>query len=691
MIKYRYTEEIMKNRSNKVGIGIISLALALALPLNANATEANKLIKLDEVNTEKIEQNKPDQSNEGQLSPLELKQTDKNTNYISQQGLNQEEEKIKVTPQPVGFREETKDGKNYTYLSYEFEYEGDHLPADYTISVFALKNSQVKNIKLVSFKVDSKEVIPGKEMAEATNQIESEDILGFKLNTVVEEKGSVRAEVEVVEGDLGGDYSLYYVVTRKGQSAIGKMDIAIGDAGDRTFYVTKDEVIRDYEIPNEEKEKPFENLPFTKYLLNDTDEEKKLSDFVNLEFQSISDYILVISYINPTTLEAKAEEIENPEEYVIPANSLGRFDLRKRSDGDPLIKSSEISTSDFNRSELSNPSGSLLGLVVKKDQTTLKTPTTDLSAKENLSAKELIEEEKNALRKANPNLDEKSLEIQSLSQAISKQNQKLENLIGDDSIAGVKNPVLLGTEADDQGPSQAKANALKLLEEQKKSILELNPDIDQESLGIMGLTQAITVQNQRIEELIQQAFLNYELDSLIELEKTNPEQAKEEYKKIYELVKQAQDTSKKADDKLIELDEINLIDNATAPLLTAVKGAKPVLNLGMLTPLTKINNLTKDSPKESERDFSTNLEKKLKEATKKVETVTIGEKEDKKADKKDDKAKENKDNKDPNKKVIVVDKKAKENQAKTEPKINTPIFVKYLQTLNSRGKLLDNK
>ena len=207
----------------------------------------------------------------------------------------------------------------------------------------------------------------------------------------------------------------------------------------------------------------------------------------------------------------------------------------------------------------------------------------------------------------------------------------------------------------------------------------------------MGLTQAITVQNQRIEELIQQAFLNYELDSLIELEKTNPEQAKEEYKKIYELVKQAQDTSKKADDKLIELDEINLIDNATAPLLTAVKGAKPVLNLGILTPLTKINNLTKDSPKESERDFSTNLEKKLKEATKKVETVTIGEKEDKKADKKDDKAKENKDNKDPNKKVIVVDKKAKENQAKTEPKINTPIFVKYLQTLNSRGKLLDNK
>lgn len=662
----------MKNRRNKIGYGLLSLALALAFPLNALADEvtdetnqnntADTYIKEEEIN---LQDNRPTQVAPAPSmvnttpTPTSKENIEKNTNYISQQG-KVEEDKIEVTPYPVEFKEELEGAKNVTYLTYSFGIKGDDLPKEYTISVFALKNSQVKSLKIDNFIAEDKVSSSSEEIEKAAEKIQSDDVFGFRIKTEITYNGSVKAVVRVDEDEDPGDYSIYYVVSKDDKTTLGKIDANLGKSGDYNFYLSRDEVIRDYENYTDEKVNPLANLPFTKYLLNDTDEEKKLSNYVDLTLAEKEGYKFVATFINPNTLETKKEEITYLETYAIPANSLAKFDVREKSDTENLIKDSEIITDKFDTTE-NNDSEKVETIVVRKDASEEKSEPT----KEAKNLEELIKIEKASLKKANPDLDEENLEIKALSQTIQKQNTKLKEMIVEGDKAKIEKVSL-----NEDGPSLAKANALKLLEEQKKSILELEPEIDEVNLDVRGLSQAIRVQNKKIEDLIQQAFLNYELDSLTKLEQENPEKATEEYKKIAELVKEAQETNKKANDKLVELDEIILIDNTTDPLMKRVTGAKPVLNLGMLTPLTKIENLTKDSPKESERNFSTNLQKKLDAATKKVQTVTITEKDDKKAG--DKKEPTNKDK-----------KETKEEKKQTE--VNTPIFVRYLQ-LSNNGK-----
>ena len=660
----------MKNRRNKIGYGLLSLALALAFPLNALADEitdetnqnntADTLINKEEIN---LQDNRPTQVAPAPRmvnttpTPTPRENIEKNTNYISQQG-KVEEDKIEVTPYPVEFKEEQEGAKNVTYLTYSFGIKGDDLPKEYTISVFALKNSQVKSLKIDNFIAEDKVSSSSEEIEKATEKIQSDDVFGFRIKTEITYNGSVKAVVR--EDEDPGDYSIYYVVSKEDKTTLGKIDANLGKSGDYNFYLSRDEVIRDYENYTDEKVNPLANLPFTKYLLNDTDEEKKLSNYVDLTLPERENYKFVATFINPNTLETKKEEIKDPEAYAIPANSLVKFDVREKSDTENMIKDSEIITYKFDTTE-NEGSEKVETIVVKKDAPVEKSEP----AKDAENLEDLIKIEKASLKKANPDLDEENLEIKALSQTIQKQNNKLKDMIVEGDKAKIEEVGL-----KEVGPSIAKAKALKLLEEQKKSILELEPEIDEVNLDVRGLSQAIRVQNKKIEDLIQQAFLNYELDSLTKLEQENPEKATEEYKKIAELVKEAQETNKKANDKLVELDEIILIDNTTDPLMKRVTGAKPVLNLGMLTPLTKIENLTKDSPKESERNFSTNLQKKLDAATKKVQTVTITEKDDKKAQEK--KEPTNKDK-----------KETKEEKKQTE--VNTPIFVRYLQ-LSNKGK-----
>lgn len=700
MIKYRYTEDIMKNRRNKIGYGILSLALALALPLNASATEgkltpvdsssktseptSNKLLKDGDIKTDDTNQDqakpvlKPTTtSTTTQISQPKSQTTEKNTNYLSQKD-KEDEDKLKVTPHPVKFEEKLIGATNHAYIRYSFGIDGDELEKDYTISVFALKNSQVKHLKLDNVISDSNVSMTGEELEKTTEKIESDDLFGFRTKQKIKRTGSVAAVVEIEEGDDPGDYSLYYVVSKEGKSIIGKMDANVGKSGDYNFYLSRDEVKKDYLLPEEEKINPFENLPFTKYLLNDTEDEKTLADFINPGLGDKTNYKLVVTYIDPISFETKKEDVINPQEYKIPANVLARFDVREKSDTTNLISDSEISTDELEISE-DRSAVALRSAVGVSDSKKAS------SKKEKAGENDLVEKEKATLRKLYPNLDPESLDIKGFSQAIKKQSDKLEGLIDKTNLAQTAS-------LRSYTSNQVDSNVQKLLEESKKTVLALEPDLDEENLDIRALSQALKTQTQRIETLIQQAFLNFELDSLAELEKVNPDQAKEEYKKIYELVKEAKDVNSKASNKLIELDEINLVDNMTDPLIKRVEGAKPVLNLGMLTPLTKIENLTKDSPKESERNFSTNLQKKLEAAVNKVETVTISAKDDKKLK---DQAKEDKDNKDPNKKTIVLDskdkEKAKENKEdktqKTEPakesKVNTPIFIKYLQRLYS--------
>lgn len=680
----------MKNRRNNVGIGILSIALALALPLNANATDTQRLIEQDAVITEG---SAGDPTHEVPVSPATptvptvptasttttntTRQLDKNTNYISQRD-KEAEDKIQVKVYPVELKSEVKGVGNTAQLSYEFAIKGSDLSEEYTISVFALRDSKVKNFELDNFISEDKVTIAGEEMTKNAEKIAGEDIFGFRIKTKFTYKASVKAVVTIGDDDEAGDYSLYYMITTKDKTAIGKMDANLEKVGDYNFVKTNEQIKRDYDLPDDDKVNPFENLPFTKYLLNDTDEEKNLTDFMDLIAVKFGSYNLVASYINPNSDELQTDVIDNPKEYTIPANSLVRFDVRTKDDTTNLIKDSEIAAYKLEITEDGKAPISLMSLMANKPVGKSR------SAVVSPEMAKLIEEEKATLKMLYPKMDKETLDAKSLAQAISKQKDKLNELMD-----GQFKPIQ---------PMAEFQNQLNPSGQMARSVVELNPYMDAEDIEVRNLAKAIRDVTADIHELIQQALLDYELDKLSELEKEHPDQAKEEYKNIARLVKEAEDVSKKANNKLIQLDEIILTDNQTDPLLVQKKGAKPVLNLGMLTPLTKINNLTKDSPRESERDFSENLEKKLQKAIEKVQTVTIGDKENKKLDT----AKEDKD-KDSNKKPIVVDpkkkaeskeaneEKAKEEKVKTQPRINTPIFVKYLQNLKSRGKLLDNK
>lgn len=665
----------MKNRRNNVGIGILSIALALALPLNANATGTPQLIEKNEV----ITQSAVEPKQEAPTTPTTntTRQLDKNTNYISQRD-KEAENKIQVKVYPVELKSEVKGVGNTAQLSYEFAIKGSDLPEEYTISVFALRDSKVKNFELDNFISEDKVTIAGEEMTKSAEKIAGEDIFGFRIKTKFTYKASVKAVVTIGDDDEAGDYSLYYMITTKDKTAIGKMDANLEKVGDYNFVKTNEQIKRDYDLSDNDKVNPFENLPFTKYLLNDTDEEKNLTDFMDLIAVKFGSYNLVASYINPNSDELQTDVIDNPKEYTIPANSLVRFDVRTKEDTTNLIKDSEIAAFNLEITEDGKAPISLMSLMANKQVGKSR------SAVVSPDMAKLIEKERATLKMLYPKLDQETLDVKSLAQAISKQKNKLNELIDGQFL-----PIQ---------PMAGFQNQLNPTGQNARSVVELNQYMDAEDIEVRNLAKAIRDVTADIHELIQQALLDYELDSLSKLEKEHPDLAKEEYKNIARLVKEAETVSKKANNKLIQLDEIILTDNQTDPLLIQKKGAKPVLNLGMLTPLTKINNLTKDSPKESERNFSANLEKKLQEAVKKVETVTIGDKENKKLDT----VKEDKD-KDPNKKLIVVDpkkktesketneEKAKEEKAKIEPRINTPIFVKYLQTLKSRGELLDNK
>lgn len=651
----------MKIRKNNLGYGLLSLALALAFPLNANADEMNltpvdsltekadtELISGDEVN---MEDRRPAQNptniievksaNNPQIQPANNSQTIVNTkykaqldfksniNYISQKG-KEIEDKIDVKAYPVAFKEGSD-----RELSYTFEIKGTMSPEDYTISIFALKDGKVKKFDLNNFIADEKAIQAGQEMAESCKQIAGNGVYGFRINTQIKDKCIVNAQVNLGEEDQAGDYTLYYAVTSKGKTTFGKLDAKVEKDQAMGFAIARDGENRQAIYFVQAKENPFARLPFTKILLNDTDEEKNLTDYLDLSQLDYGAYKLVVSQVDPNTQEVKQEEIDNPRDYKLPANSLIRFDLREKTDTTNPIEDAEIAAFDLDFTQEGKAEVSLMSLMNKKgNQNRVLSPNME----------KLIQAEKASLRKLYPNIDPETLEMMSLSQAISKQNAKLKGLM--DNGAMIASP--LAQIQNSLMPTNQKP------EEKKKSVVEINAEIEKENREIKALTEELREVTSDIYELIQQALLDYELDSLAALEASDPEAAKEEYKRIAQLVKEAETLGKKANQQLIELDEIILVDNDSDPIVGR-GGDKVVLNLGKLTPLSIISDITKDSPLESERNFSKNLQKKLNDAIKKVQTVTIGEKDDTKADQKPGDQKE-----DPNKAKAENENKAKD-------------------------------
>lgn len=704
----------MNKKTNKLGYGLLSLALALALPLNASATEnINKTeettepTKISEETTEETtEEPKLIEETEIDTSPTETPQAPSQVvpvtnptrtqpfpqaeshNYISQKGKENEnkEKPFKVIVHDENNKEgrltkESDEVNNHFTLNYGLGIEGDGQEKEYTISVFALKTSQIESLNLKNYIMDSK-AKSEEDLEKETEKLENEYYKGYKITTKLANNGSIELDYKFEEDAQAGDYSIYYIVEVDGEKILGKIDVNLEKTPENDdFFISKEEVVRDYAKAEEEKVNPFENLPFAKYLLNDTEEDKNLTDFINPKQAEKDKKVLKITYVDPASEEEKVEIIEKAEEYKIPANSLAKLEVTDKDKDEDLTASPQDKKEDEKEPKAESP----------KEES--DAPKSDETKEEESTDESKYEGEDKELIDLTKILNKQAGEIEGLIKEVEKEADKEGTKEADKETDKEKAktevkeeaaPVVLkDTKLTEDQLKAAMANVDKLLEEKKRSVLELTPQYDETEAEIIGLSMMLREQTQIIEGLIQQALLDNELDSLEELEKKDPEGAKEEYKRLAKLLKEAEKTTDKANDKLIELDEINLVDNNSDPLIRAKKGEKAVLNLGKLTPITKIEDLTHDSPTESEKDFSKNLEKKLAKAVKKVETVTLTKEDDAKA-KTDKEDKKEEKSQDPNKKIIVVDKKDKDQKDKkdstdTNKSLSLPVFERYLK------------
>ena len=703
----------MNKKTNKLGYGFLSLALALALPLNASATEnINKTEETTEPTSviEETEDTKlldeadiiDTETEESQelaptpvpaanpSAPQTLPQAESH-NYISQKGKENEnkEKPFKVIVHDENNREgrlkKESDGvRNHFTLNYGLGIEGDGQEKEYTISVFALKTSKIESLNLKNYIMDSK-AKSEEDLEKETEKIENDHYKGYKITTKLANNGSIELDYKFEEDAQAGDYSIYYIVEVDGEKILGKIDVNLEKTPENDyFFISKEEVVRDYAKAEEEKVNPFENLPFAKYLLNDTEEDKNLTDFINPKQAEEDKKVLKITYVDPASDEEKVQIIEKAEEYEIPANSLAKLEVTDKEED--LTTSPEDKKEGEEEPKTESP----------KEES--DAPKSDETKEEESTDDSQYEGEDKELIDLTKILNKQAGEIEGLIKEVEKEADKEEAKEADketdkekskDEVKEEAEPIVLkDTKLTEDGLKAAMANVDKLLEEKKRSVLELTPQYDETEAEIIGLSMMLREQTQIIEGLIQQALLDNELDSLEELEKKNPDQANEEYKRLAKLIKQAEDTTDKANEKLIELDEINQADLNTNPLIRAKKGEKvAVLNLGELTPITRIDDLTHDSPNESERDFSKNLEQKVARAVKKVETVTLTKDDDAKA-KESPKTEDKKE--DENKNVIVVDKDAKEADKKDDKgqkankNLSLPIFERYLRRLKGR-------
>ncbi|WP_296113914.1 hypothetical protein [uncultured Anaerococcus sp.] len=686
----------MKINKNKLGFSILSLALALGLPLNASATEKvtqpenieitedNKIDNTEIENTENVEDtegkalieedeilkedtyieqtspsftqepSRPAQNRVTTLPTVERNKKERNKNYISQQGIDTKEEKpfelvLKdKIDEEKGLIKEEVDGKIKYSLTYELGIIGDGQTQDYTISLFTIKDDEAKSINLRSYVVDS---VAKSSEDKKVREIETDEYKGYKLETTLRDTGYLEFALDLDQDSEPDTHTIYYQVSTPGHKTIGKNDIKIDKNENGDLYIVEEE-------EKDEKTKLIANKASKSYLINDSEEDKNLLDLMDIEGDLSDAYKLDITYIDPAKGEDRKETIEKIEDYKVPADSVVKISIRENLPVEEIKDDVEEVKEEASGDSVNAPSSFKDLLKEANDsiedlnKSTNDIKSTILEAEDGLSEENSDGEEKEeaSQKKSNPNSEEEKL-------------------------------------ANEKALEEAMAKVEKLLEEKKRSIIEINPAYDDIEAEALGLSMILREQTRIIEDLIQQALLDNELDSLEELEKKDKEKADAEYKRIRDLVEKAEDVNERAEEKLIELDEINLTDNLTDPLIIKNVGAKPVLNLGRLTPITRIDNLTFDSPNESERDFSKNLERKLARAVEKVETVTI----DKEAD---EKAKElSKDNKKSEKetgdKEGVLEENLEKEEGKDEKSVlekdgpsSFPLFERYLLRLN---------
>ena len=640
----------MKNSKTPIKLGLLSLALVLALPTNIKASEAKdstmgKITALSGSeesapstgNTSESTENNSSKDKPSLMKAL-IDQADviKDTINANEVQTSPEESMLRVSrPEPAPTTSQApvqSQGqspaqapapeakvKNTNYLSQAYikpsvvkdklkEVKIDDQTKSYTLSFrLALEEKGIDQDYQVYF------------FALKNSQVKDLSL----VNTVLDEKASLGEDnkVEEFENDEIKGLKVDLRFSRNA-SVTGQINISQDDEpGDYTVYylVVKDGKrqigkLETYltktadktfaETDNDENLSlinPFDNLPFSQYIENDNIGDRKITGYFNFSYAEYSKYTFTLTYIDPVTKEISKEEYDKPEDIIVKGQSLARIDIKEKGD---LVSSSEV----------------------KKD--TAKSANDRSASSSPLSLGDLMAGK--VARTADQSANKEDI-VKNLQTA----TRTLEGMVATNG----------------------------------KSVVEADKNLSQQEAD--DLADQLNKQDEIIKGLIEQALLNYELDKLAELEKTDKDKANEEYKKIAVLVKDAQNASAKAENKLVELgeytpdkkDSFNLNGNN---LVSITKGAKPYarLDITKLPSMTEVKDLTSHYDNKEVKDFSKNLDKKVKDAVKKVDTVTIG---------KDTATKEKKEEKGGS-------------ESKGEIKNSYPIFARFLENLNKKSK-----
>lgn len=459
-------------------------------------------------------------------------ETTRNTEN-NKQLIDINEEIIKTSPseefslsfaKPELVKENSPAGVSYK-ISYSLDIRGSGANKPYTVSIFALKDSQVENISIDNF--------TGESSSYKLDKLEDTDILGGKLYIDIKDSTRVNASVRLDQDSKPGDYSLYYVVSLDGVHKLGKIPASLDNNYSLSLMTA--------------------NKPGTpSYIINESNEAKDLSSlFAGLD----DDSKVRISYINPNSPTNKREEIDAARSYELAPNSLAKIEIGKASD-----------------KEANN----------KSKSTQAKAPTGLIPLMKNYNKDSELDDEK---------LKEFEELVKKFQEFIATQEEKIEEV---DSF-----------------------------------------DLDQ--IKVDRLTFELIDLNKEIRSLIKEALLYAEVESLEELEKSDPERAEAEYKKIAQLVERAQANASLVEDKLIELDEISE-KTFSNEIVTVSKDSK--------TATISLRSLGKANP-------PSDLSSKISTIVGKVDTITLS--------------------------------PDKEEETSTN---SYPILVNYLSSLNLRSKLL---
>lgn len=645
-------EEFMRNSKTPIKLGLLSLALVLALPTNIKASEAkdSTMGKITAIsgseeaaqstgNTSESTENNSSKDKPSLMEAL-IKQSEiiRSTINANEVQTSPKENMPSVSkpepaptpsqapapaqvqaPSPAQAPASETNVKNTNYLSQAYI-----KPSVVKDKLKEVKNDDQTKFYTLSFRLALEENGHDEEYQVYFFALKNSQVKDLSLvNTVLDEKASLADDnkVEEFENDeikgIKVDLKFDRNAQVTGQIKINEEDepgdytvyyLVVKDGkrqiGKLETYLTKTADKTFAETDNDENLSlinPFDHLPFSQYIENDNIGDRKLTGYFNFSYAEYSKYTFTLTYIDPVTKEISKEEYDKPEDIIVKGQSLARIDIREKG---ALVASDEVKKDTANKAtDKSASSGpqSLGDLMAGK-----VARTADQSA----SKEDIVKNLQTATR-------------------------TLEDTI--------------------------KSNG--------KSVVEADQNLSQQEAD--QLADQLNKQDEIIRGLIEQALLNYELDKLAELEKDDKARAQEEYKKIKALVEDAKNASTKAENKLVELgeytpdkkDSFNLEGN---DLISITKGKKTHarLNITKLPSMTEIKDLTSHYDNKEVKDFSKNLDKKVKYAVKKVDTVTIG------------------------KETATKDKKEEKggSESKGEIKNSYPIFARFLENLNKKSK-----